>query len=109
MPQFPPGSPFEEFFKDFFERQQREGGGKGPPRQISSLGSGFIVDARGYVVTNNHVIADADQVRVILHDNTELEAKVRSEEHTSELQSLMRISYAVLCLKKKQQKNTQTN
>ncbi|MFC3674381.1 DegQ family serine endoprotease [Ferrovibrio xuzhouensis] len=76
MPQFPPGSPFEEFFKDFFERQQREGGGKGPPRQISSLGSGFIVDARGYVVTNNHVIADADQVRVILHDNTELEAKI---------------------------------
>jgi serine protease Do len=76
MPQFPPGSPFEEFFKDFFDRQQREGGGKGPPRQISSLGSGFIVDARGYVVTNNHVIADADQVRVILHDNTELEAKI---------------------------------
>ncbi|WP_341703400.1 DegQ family serine endoprotease [Ferrovibrio sp.] len=76
MPQFPPGSPFEEFFKDFFERQQREGGGKGPPRQVSSLGSGFIVDARGYVVTNNHVIAEADQVRVILHDNTELEAKI---------------------------------
>lgn len=75
IPQFPPGSPFEEFFKDFFERQQR-GEGNQPPRQVSSLGSGFIVDARGYVVTNNHVIADADQVRVILHDNTELEAKV---------------------------------
>src|SRR3546814_16804300 len=76
MPQFPPGSPFEEFFKDFFERQQRAGGGKGPPRQISSLGSGFIVDARGYVVNNNHVIADADHNRVLLHDNTELEAQV---------------------------------
>ncbi len=80
MPQFPPGSPFEEFFKDFFDRQQRGGGGGGggnrPPRQVSSLGSGFIVDARGYVVTNNHVIADADEVRVILHDNTELPAKI---------------------------------
>lgn len=76
MPQFPPGSPFEDFFKEFFERQQRGEGGNRPPRQVSSLGSGFIVDARGYVVTNNHVIADADQVRVILHDNTELEAKV---------------------------------
>jgi serine protease Do len=75
MPQFPPGSPFEDFFKEFFERQQR-GEGNRPPRQVSSLGSGFIVDARGYVVTNNHVIADADQVRVILHDNTELEAKI---------------------------------
>lgn len=78
MPQFPPGSPFEEFFKDFFDRQQKggQGGGNRPPRQVSSLGSGFIVDARGYVVTNNHVIADADEVRVILHDNTELPAKV---------------------------------
>lgn len=75
LPQFPPGSPFEDFFKEFFERQQR-GEGNRPPRQVSSLGSGFIVDARGYVVTNNHVIADADQVRVILHDNTELEAKI---------------------------------
>ncbi len=75
MPQFPPGSPFEDFFKEFFERQQR-GEGNRPPRQVSSLGSGFIVDVRGYVVTNNHVIAEADQVRVILHDNTELEAKV---------------------------------
>jgi serine protease Do len=75
LPQFPPGSPFEDFFKEFFERQQR-GEGNRPPRQVSSLGSGFIIDARGYVVTNNHVIAEADQVRVILHDNTELEAKV---------------------------------
>ncbi|HEX6956791.1 MAG TPA: DegQ family serine endoprotease [Ferrovibrio sp.] len=75
MPQFPPGSPFEEFFKDFFERQQRGQGGR-PPRQVASLGSGFIVDARGYIVTNNHVIADADEVHVILHDNTELPAKI---------------------------------
>jgi len=76
LPQFPPGSPFEDFFKEFFERQQRGEGGNRPPRQVSSLGSGFIVDARGYVVTNNHVIAEADQVKVILHDKTELDAKI---------------------------------
>ncbi|MGY9004005.1 MAG: serine protease, partial [Rhodospirillales bacterium] len=47
IPQLPPGSPFEDFFKEFFERngqQQR-------PRRATSLGSGFIVDAKGYVVT----------------------------------------------------------
>ena len=74
FPQFPPGSPFEEFFKDFMERQQREGNRQ--PRPVTSLGSGFIVDARGYVVTNNHVIAEADEVKVILHDDTELPAKI---------------------------------
>ncbi|HLT76830.1 MAG TPA: DegQ family serine endoprotease [Ferrovibrio sp.] len=74
MPQFPPGSPFEDFFKEFFDRQQRGEGSR--PRQVSSLGSGFIVDARGYVVTNNHVIAEADQVKVILHDKTELDARI---------------------------------
>ena len=74
LPQFPPGSPFEEFFKDFMERQQRDGNRQ--PRPVTSLGSGFIIDARGYVVTNNHVIAEADEVKVILHDDTELPAKI---------------------------------
>jgi serine protease Do len=74
VPQFPPGSPFEEFFKDFLERnrpkQPRE-------RRATSLGSGFIIDAKaGYVVTNNHVIQDADEIAVILHDDTRVEAKV---------------------------------
>jgi serine protease Do len=72
-PQLPPGSPFEEFFKDFFERQQRGARPRGP---ISSLGSGFIIDPSGIVVTNNHVIADADEVKVILQDDTELPAKI---------------------------------
>jgi serine protease Do len=72
-PQVPPGSPFEEFFKDFFDRQQR---GNRAPRPIMSLGSGFIIDPSGIVVTNNHVIADADEVKVILQDDTEMPAKV---------------------------------
>src|SRR3546814_1860042 len=69
IPQFPPGSPFEEFFRDFFENQQPS---PNAPRRATSLGSGFIIDGRGYVVTNNHVIEGADEIRVILHDDTTL-------------------------------------
>jgi serine protease Do len=80
MPQFPPGSPFEEFFKDFFNRNNPHGGGPGRPqaetRKATSLGSGFIIDSAGYVVTNNHVIADADSITVILHDDTNLKAEL---------------------------------
>ena len=78
LPQFPPGSPFEEFFKDFFNKNHQ--GGNGQPeaesRKATSLGSGFIIDPSGYVVTNNHVIADADEITVILHNNTNLKAEV---------------------------------
>jgi serine protease Do len=73
MPQFPPGSPLEEFFKEFMERQQ---GNRpdAPSRKATSLGSGFIIDAAGYIVTNNHVIADADEISVKLHDDTVFQA-----------------------------------
>ena len=78
MPQLPPGSPFEDFFKDFYERYQnapQQGGGAAPERNVSSLGSGFIIDAdKGYIVTNNHVIKDADEIKVVLHDDTTLDA-----------------------------------
>jgi serine protease Do len=72
LPQFPPGSPFEEFFKDFFERQRPNQ----PRRRATSLGSGFIISADGYVVTNNHVIEDAEEIRVILQDETELDPRL---------------------------------
>ena len=76
-PQFPPGSPFEEFFKDFFDRNGQSGDRpEAKPRKATSLGSGFVIDAAGYIVTNNHVIADADQINVILHDDTNLKAEV---------------------------------
>ena len=83
MPQFPPGSPFEEFFKEFFDRQQREE----RTRRVTSLGSGFIVDPAGYVVTNNHVIADADEITVILQDdqNTNLKAQVVGRDSKTDL------------------------
>ena len=71
-PSLPPGSPFEEFFKDFMDRNRPKGGA----RRATSLGSGFIIDKSGLVVTNNHVIAGADEIKVILKDGTRLEAKV---------------------------------
>ncbi len=77
MPQFPPGSPFEKFFHDFLDHGVPKG--EHPdlgPRKATSLGSGFVIDPAGYIVTNNHVIADADQITVILHDNTNLKATV---------------------------------
>jgi serine protease Do len=77
MPQFPPGSPFEKFFHDFLEHGMPKGDHPDlAPRKATSLGSGFIIDPAGYIVTNNHVIADADQITVILHDNTNLKATV---------------------------------
>ncbi len=82
VPQFPPGSPFEEFFREFFDRQGRP---DAPPRRTQSLGSGFVIDASGYVVTNNHVISEADEIKVILHDDTQLAAKVIGRDPKTDL------------------------
>ncbi len=84
MPQLPPGSPFEEFFDDFFKNRRGPGGGsKGgdrngdlQPHKTNSLGSGFIVDTSGIVVTNNHVIADADEINIIMNDGTKIKAEL---------------------------------
>lgn len=83
MPEFPEGSPFNEFFKDFMERGM---GGQGQAMPATSLGSGFIIDAqKGLVVTNNHVVKDADQVRVILNDDTTLDAKIVGKDDKTDL------------------------
>ena len=106
MPSFPPGSPFEQFFKDFMNRAHPHGGDgagnespggnedngdqgedapdqgqdqaqaapHGKPHRLQSLGSGFIIDGAGIIVTNNHVIEGADEITVILQDNTTLKA-----------------------------------
>ncbi len=76
IPQFPPGSPFEEFFKDFFERQRPDPDQKTPRRRITSLGSGFVIDPSGIIVTNNHVISEADEITVTLSDDSRYEATV---------------------------------
>jgi len=85
--QLPPGSPFEDFFKEFMEKQGKNFNGGGKPRKhkTTSLGSGFIIDPAGYIVTNNHVIQDADEISVILQDDTNLPATVVGRDKKTDL------------------------
>jgi len=83
MPQFPPGSPFEDFFKEFFDRNQQQH--PKSQRRATSLGSGFIISDDGFVVTNNHVIQDADKITVILKDNIRLPAKLIGRDAKTDL------------------------
>src|SRR6187401_3044067 len=93
MPQLPPGSPFEEFFEEFFKNRRGQNGQNGPgqnnqtptPRRVNSLGSGFIIDPSGLVVTNSHVISEADEVSVILNDGTTLKAEVVGRDQKTDL------------------------
>src|SRR5690348_836748 len=87
-PQGMPGSPFDEFLRKFFE-QQGPGRGNpmrpGPGIQRLALGSGFIIDPSGYVVTNGHVVANADKVTVVLQDNSKHQAKVIGRDSKTDL------------------------
>ncbi|HXG78553.1 MAG TPA: DegQ family serine endoprotease [Methyloceanibacter sp.] len=67
----PKGSPFEEFFDDFFD----EGDKDGLSRKVSSLGSGFVIDPSGLIVTNNHVIEGADEIVINFTDGTKLKVE----------------------------------
>ncbi|MDD4617024.1 MAG: Do family serine endopeptidase [Alphaproteobacteria bacterium] len=81
--QFPPGSPFEELFKDL--KKQQRGEEKVRKHKATALGSGFIIDPTGYIVTNNHVIDGADEINVILQDDTNLSAKVIGSDKKTDL------------------------
>ena len=72
--QFPPGSPFEDMFRDFFDMENNNRAPK--QRKATSLGSGFVIDETGYIVTNNHVIGEADQIEVVFQDETKLKAEL---------------------------------
>src|SRR3981189_1942867 len=85
IPQLPPGSPFEEFFDDFFKNRRggpggnSKGGDRGgdlQPRKTNSLRSRFLVDTPGIAVTHNHVIADADEINIIMNDGTKIRAEL---------------------------------
>jgi serine protease Do len=66
-PDAPKGSPFEEFFDDFFNRQDQGG-----VQRVNSLGSGFVIDSAGLIVTNNHVIEGADEIVINFNDGSKL-------------------------------------
>ena len=74
--QFPPGSPFEDMFKEFRTPQKRK---------ASALGSGFIIDKKGIVVTNNHVIQDAEDIVVTVNGEKEYKAKIVGKDPLSDL------------------------
>ena len=74
--EFPPGSPFEDMFRDFGEPQQR---------RTSALGSGFIIEAEGIVVTNNHVIQGAEDIFVTVNGEKEYEAEIVGADPLSDI------------------------
>ena len=74
--EFPPGSPFEDMFKDFGTPQKKK---------AYALGSGFIIDSSGIIVTNNHVIKEAEDILVRIEGGQEYEAKVIGADPLSDL------------------------
>jgi len=81
----PPGAPLDEFFRDFFAEKGAPGGPNPPLSRVASLGSGFVIDPSGLIVTNNHVIANAEQITVTLSDDTTLQAEVIGRDAVSDL------------------------
>jgi serine protease Do len=94
LPDLPPGSPMEKFFEDFFKHRRGQGGqgdqDADEPHRVNSLGSGFIIDPSGLVVTNNHVIDGADEISVILNDGTKLKAQLVGKDEKSDI-ALLRV------------------
>ena len=100
LPQVPEGSPFQDFFDEFFDKNGKggdqgdgadngEGGGSdegiGDPRKVQSLGSGFVVDASGIIITNNHVIEDADEIVANFSDGRKLKAELVGRDAKTDL------------------------
>jgi len=98
LPQLPNDPQLDELFRDFFNRrgpdggnQNRQGQGQGnAPRRVNSLGSGFVIDPSGIVVTNNHVINEADEITVILNDGSRLKAELIGKDTKIDL-ALLRV------------------
>jgi len=81
--QFPPGSPFEDMFKEF---------GTPKTRKSAALGSGFIIDTKGIVITNNHVIAEAEDIVVTVNGDKDYKAKVIGADPLSDIAVLQIVS-----------------
>jgi len=87
VPALPEDSPLSELFKNFLGPRGAQ------PRQVTSLGSGFIIDPSGFIVTNNHVIENGEAVTVILSDDTSLPARVVGRDPQTDL-ALLKVSPA---------------
>src|SRR6202008_4896699 len=80
-----PGAPLDEFFRDFFGEKGGQGAANQSAPRVASLGSGFIIDPSGLIVTNNHVIANAEQITVTLSDDSTLQAQVIGRDAVTDL------------------------
>jgi len=82
----PGGTPFDDMLRHFFEQQQRPGQqAPGPKPQMIALGSGFIIDPSGFIVTNNHVVGDAAKVTVVFQDGSEHKATIVGKDVKTDL------------------------
>jgi serine protease Do len=80
-----PDTPQNRQLKQFFQQFGLQQGGPMPDKEVTSLGSGFVIDPAGYVVTNNHVVGDADEIRVIFGDNTHYAATLVGRDPKTDL------------------------
>ncbi|MBL6641781.1 MAG: DegQ family serine endoprotease [PS1 clade bacterium] len=81
-----PGQPpFDRFFEEFFNQRRGGGGGNAPSQKVSSLGSGFVVSPSGIIITNNHVIEEADEITVTFSDGSKLDAELIGRDPKTDL------------------------
>ncbi len=91
-PPMPEGSPFEDFFRDFFDRRGGPGPDRDRPRRSQALGSGFVITEDGFIVTNNHVIEGADEIRVEFFSGLELVAELVGTDPLTDL-ALLKVDH----------------
>ncbi len=84
LPQIPEGSPFQEFFEDFYKNRNGSEGNQ----KVNSLGSGFVIDPAGFIVTNNHVIENADDIEAVFPDGSKLKATLIGTDPKTDLSVL---------------------
>ncbi|MFN3954680.1 MAG: Do family serine endopeptidase [Pararhodobacter sp.] len=89
LPQLPEGAPFQDFFNEFFNR---DGQRQPRPRQSQSLGSGFVISDDGFIVTNNHVIEGADEIRIEFFSGLTLTAELIGTDPATDI-ALLKVSH----------------
>lgn len=75
----------DDFFRYYFGPERQNPGGNGPPQAVTGIGSGVIISEDGYIVTNNHVIANADEIEVTLYDNRNYIAEIVGSDPSTDL------------------------